>query len=202
METNTPTTDNGKWMTTLIVLGALGGLAFLLFKNKNIKKKIDGFQQRAATKQMNKLFSILGPTFKKKVFYKGKTSSTATTDYGTEQLADTFTAAGVGYHLYFMPWYTYTSKTKYVAIEKIFQIRADDGKSAGDTVFIGTWNIKGDKLQMSFCKYSDIKNWGKVEDAIKSGQAKTYSGTIKEILTKATGGKTIVLDGLAARYNK
>ena len=53
---------------------------------------------------------------------------------------------------------------------------------------------------MSFCKYSDITNWGKVEDAIKSGQAKTYSGTIKEILTKATGGKTIVLDGLASRY--
>tara|TARA_R110001592_G_scaffold81879_2_gene242852 strand:- start:322 stop:939 length:618 start_codon:yes stop_codon:yes gene_type:complete len=204
METNTPTTDNGKWMTNLIVFGALGGIVFFLLKKKVIEKQIDAYQQKTTTKEMNKLFSMVGPTFKKKKFLVGKSANRTTNGadikYGDEQVADSFTADGVGYHLFFFPWYSYDSGKEYTQIERPFIIKGDDGKKSTGIVFFGTWKIEGDKLVMSFLQYSKYKSWLKVKTAIKKGEASTFSGSIKEILSKATGGKTIVLDGLAARY--
>ena len=197
--------NNGKLMRQMITLGVIGGVVYLLWKTKIVKKTIDSFQQKSTTKEMNELFNFLGPTFKKKIFIKpGTKPSGATYSYGDEQIADTFLAGTGGYHLYFFPYYTWNSETNpNFQIERVFKIAGDDGKKSTDTKFIGTWKLQGKKLTMNFLKYSEVSSWLNVTKAIKSGQGATFTGTnIKDILSKATGGQSITMDGLASRYKK
>ena len=130
----------------VIITAVIGGLLYFIFKKRVIHKAIDKFQQKNATKDINELLKLAGPTFKKKRFLE----NTKTTTYSDEQIADSFSADGNHYNIYFFAWYTYKGANREHTGERMFKIMAtggvDDPKGK-KTLF--AWNLENKRQRNS-----------------------------------------------------
>ena len=197
--TNNIQENDGSLMRNVIVIGLFAGIGYWLWKTRIITKKIDEFRQKTTTQEMNKLYDVLGKTFMKKIFHKDSVTDSGAYSYGDEQLADSFKAGEQDYNIFFYPYYTWNSeKTPLFQLERVFRVKvAKPDATSGETIFIGTWKLlKDDKLKMSFYPFKQgVTNWKDVADKSNLKSAKTYTGTITDILAKATGG-AVALDSL------
>ena len=182
------TSNTGAYLRYAIGIGVVGALGYIAYKRGLIFKS---FKEKRILAKFPELLKKLGSTFRQ----------VNTKDmFGGTTIADTVGIGDSDYVLYFYPSVTYKKDDKKNKIMQVFRLmREKPGTAKGDRyIFGGTWSLKNDKLSMKFLSREQITNdsdtpaWSMMSKNLKN--AKQYTGSIKEILKKASGGKKITFD--------
>ena len=179
-----------KWGGIALALGVVG---YVLYK-KGMFSKI---QQKLSERKMPRLLKVLGSTFRIADYKEAKYIEV----YGLQYVADTIKIGDINYTILFNAYVNKKTTSEHLIIEQPFRIMTvKPGTTKPDKiVFWGTWKIIGkNKLQMKFVTRAESTLLGKVfwsKMNAKLPTAKQYSGTITEILEKASG-KSVKLDAL------
>jgi len=184
--------NSGAYLRYAIGIGAIGAIVYILYKKGMLFKSV---KEKRAKAQMPSLLENLGPTFK----------TIATSDkYGDDLVGDTINIGGTDYVIYFYPYVTWGNDDDKKTIMNYYRLMTvKPGTAKGDKVaFAGTWSLKNNKLSMRFVNREQTSIMGKpsltkLQTQLK--KAPKYSGTITEILTKASGGKPVKLNALAKK---
>ena len=184
--------NSGVYLRYAIGIGAIGALAYLLYKKGLIFKSV---KQKRAKATLPKLLEKLGPTFK----IVGTSAK-----YGDEAIADSINIGGTDYGLYFYPYVTWGNDDDKQEIINYYRIMTvKPGTTKGEKIaFAGTWSLKNNKLSMRFVNREQLSvlqvpSFTKLKAELK--KAPKYSGTIEEILTKASGGQSVKFNALAKK---
>ena len=182
------TNNTGTYLRYAIGIGVVGALGYIAYKRGLIFKS---FKEKRILAKFPELLKKLGPTFKQ---------IDTSEKYGDIVYGDTVKIGDSDYVLYFYPFVKWKKDDAEMKIMQPFRLmNQKPGTTSGEKIiFAGTWALKNNKLSMKFVTREQMLNesgnptWTKTQKELK--KAPQYSGSLKEILKKASGGKKIKLD--------
>jgi hypothetical protein len=197
------TANNSKLIRNVLIGGGIAGLLYFLYKSgklKPLEKLTSGVKKKNAIRDFKKLSEstdLIGDGFKSKPSGSGMHK-------GIDMLVDSLKIASNNFVIYFYPysneWEVDGKKRQLYQVWSVFRDKGGNKPTgvAGEIAFIGKWKLKGNKLEMSILD-SGKKSYNNLYEA---KGLKKYSGTLTQILQKATGSNDVLLDALGKNKGK